>query len=533
MRTTASLRGGVGRPRRAPDMRTPPSGRGRRCGRRCGRGRCRRAGQAGLSSSTCARAAALSVYHVASICGVLRPLGRDALLGEDRVHRALGLAGAAVDALVGIDEELPVGALVVVDAVHRADGHARDVQHVDTGFGDDIRHAGALLELRGQGCPRLPWHRSERYHRASRGRAARARPPRQAVSRAGRQPLGRAAGQRRRRARAACRPRRRTGPARPSPSPSGPGCGSPRTSRPPRRRRVRGDRPGDVEPLPGPGDDPDAVEALGRRRRTASGPAGGRSSPASAASQASCASRSPTTASCDLEAAVEHVEHDGLAGHEVDDLRARTPYSRMTMLTSRGVALAPGVIGGVAGAPPDPQAPTTATSERGGRPPRRHAAGRRRGRSRTTGDRSAASRGARHHHAGHAPATLRTMGSPLTLRGCARSVRAPRRPPEEGCAGQASYRCTDRPGAPGVAARVTATPTDPVPHVHGTVQPHAHEHVENHRTGGSGPGRAPRGAREAVRGRRGRRRASTSRSATASSSRCSARRARARRRRCA
>ena len=27
---------------------------------------------------------------------------------------------------------------------------------------------------------------------------------------------------------------------------------------------------------------------------------------------------------------------------------------------------------------------------------------------------------------------------------------------------------------------MTATPTDPVPHVHGTVQPHAHEHVENH-----------------------------------------------------
>ena len=31
----------------------------------------------------------------------------------------------------------------------------------------------------------------------------------------------------------------------------------------------------------------------------------------------------------------------------------------MTMLTSRGVALAPGVIGGVAGAPPDPHAATT------------------------------------------------------------------------------------------------------------------------------------------------------------------------------
>ena len=38
---------------------------------------------------------------------------------------------------------------------------------------------------------------------------------------------------------------------------------------------------------------------------------------------------------------------------------------------------------------------------------------------------------------------------------------------------------------------MTATPTDPVPHVHGTVQPHAHDHVENH-PHAPGPGPAVR-----------------------------------------
>src|SRR5450759_2428834 len=37
--------------------------------------------------------------------GVLGPLRRESILGEDRVHRALGLAGTAVDALVGVDVE--------------------------------------------------------------------------------------------------------------------------------------------------------------------------------------------------------------------------------------------------------------------------------------------------------------------------------------------------------------------------------------------------------------------------------------------
>ena len=56
--------------------------------------------QRGFAASTAARAASRSVNQVASISGVGRPLGRHLVLGEDRVDRALGLAGAAVDALV-------------------------------------------------------------------------------------------------------------------------------------------------------------------------------------------------------------------------------------------------------------------------------------------------------------------------------------------------------------------------------------------------------------------------------------------------
>ena len=213
--------------------------------------------------------------------------------------------------------------------------------------------------------------------------------------------------------------------------------------------RVRRDGPGDVERCPDP-----ATTRMpskpGRRRRTASGPAGGRSSPASASSQASCAVEVAHHRLVGLEAAVEHVEHDGLAGHEVDDRAARSAYSRMTMLTSRGVALAPGVIGGVA----------AAAARRIRRRPRRpDGTASASGRGRRTGaveGCTAPSCGTRRG------ARSARCGSPLTLRGCARSVRAPRRRPEDGCAGVRPYRCTDRPGAPGVAARVTATPTDPV-----------------------------------------------------------------------
>src|SRR6185369_13188785 len=59
--------------------------------------------------------------------GVVGPFRWQRLLGEDRVDRAFRLAGAAVDALVRVDEELSIGAFVEMDAIDRTDRHARDV----------------------------------------------------------------------------------------------------------------------------------------------------------------------------------------------------------------------------------------------------------------------------------------------------------------------------------------------------------------------------------------------------------------------
>ena len=73
-----------------------------------------------------------------------RPLLGQRVLREDRLDRALGLAGAAVDALLRVDDEDP---LELVDAVDGADVHARAVFDVDTGLGDDVRH-GRLLYRR-------------------------------------------------------------------------------------------------------------------------------------------------------------------------------------------------------------------------------------------------------------------------------------------------------------------------------------------------------------------------------------------------
>jgi hypothetical protein len=50
------------------------------------------------------------------------PLVRERILREDRLHRALRLAGPAVDALLGVDHEDP---LELVDAVDRANIDAR------------------------------------------------------------------------------------------------------------------------------------------------------------------------------------------------------------------------------------------------------------------------------------------------------------------------------------------------------------------------------------------------------------------------
>ena len=105
---------------------------------------------------------------------VLRPLGRQRLLGEDRVHRAFRLAGAAVDALVRVDEQLAIDAFVVVDAVDRADGDARDVEHVDARLGDHVGHSGPP---EGRGGAAYP------------GRHARSVPP-APLTRAWRRPIG-------------------------------------------------------------------------------------------------------------------------------------------------------------------------------------------------------------------------------------------------------------------------------------------------------------------------------------------------------
>src|SRR4029079_15877814 len=76
------------------------------------------------------------------------PLVRERVLGEDRLHRALRLTCPAVDALLRIDDQDP---LELVDAVDRADIDARAVLDVDTGLGDDVRHARESSRVVGVG----------------------------------------------------------------------------------------------------------------------------------------------------------------------------------------------------------------------------------------------------------------------------------------------------------------------------------------------------------------------------------------------
>ena len=76
--------------------------------------------------------------------GVILPLFRHRILREDRAHRADRLAGAAVDALIWMDEVLIVR-VRRVDAVNRADSDSGLVFHADTGFGNYIGHKGETL----------------------------------------------------------------------------------------------------------------------------------------------------------------------------------------------------------------------------------------------------------------------------------------------------------------------------------------------------------------------------------------------------
>src|SRR5215204_3788282 len=83
--------------------------------------------------------------HVAVLLDERLLLRRHVLLREDRRDRALRLARAAVDALVGVDVEL---VRPLVDAVDGADVDAGLVLDADAGFGDDVGHGGARGLLR-------------------------------------------------------------------------------------------------------------------------------------------------------------------------------------------------------------------------------------------------------------------------------------------------------------------------------------------------------------------------------------------------
>jgi hypothetical protein len=78
-----------------------------------------------------------------------RPLLGELVLGEAGVDGARLDAGVAVDALVGIDEELLLRLVVGlvrgrVDAVDRADLDARVVLLADAGFRDDVGQCGSF-----------------------------------------------------------------------------------------------------------------------------------------------------------------------------------------------------------------------------------------------------------------------------------------------------------------------------------------------------------------------------------------------------
>src|SRR6185436_17766929 len=127
--------------------------------------------------------------------GVLRPLLGQLFLREDRLDRADGDAGAAIDTGLGVNVQLVLAlelrlVLLGVDAVHRAHLDAGGVLRVHARFRDDVGHQGsslwaslpaAILTQNGQRV--APLKRASR--RASLGATARpARTSCNAVSRA-------------------------------------------------------------------------------------------------------------------------------------------------------------------------------------------------------------------------------------------------------------------------------------------------------------------------------------------------------------
>jgi hypothetical protein len=80
------------------------------------------------------------------------PLLGQVVAAEDRGDRADGYAGAAVDALDGIDKELisGLGAVLVrlgVNTIYGTSVHTRPILGANTGFRDYIRHLNFSLVL--------------------------------------------------------------------------------------------------------------------------------------------------------------------------------------------------------------------------------------------------------------------------------------------------------------------------------------------------------------------------------------------------
>src|SRR5712692_10557246 len=107
------------------------------------------------------------------------PLLRRFVEREDRLDRARRHAGAAVDALVGMNiKHLSRGELGLVlpgmNAVDRADVHARSILDADAWLADDIRHH--THHTRDSGDPeRVALHVRSRFDGVVHARAARAR----------------------------------------------------------------------------------------------------------------------------------------------------------------------------------------------------------------------------------------------------------------------------------------------------------------------------------------------------------------------
>jgi hypothetical protein len=78
-----------------------------------------------------------ALEHFAVDLNVLLEIRGHVLFRKDRGHRALGLTGAAINALIGMDKEL---VRTFVDAVHRTYINAGTVLRILAGFSYDVRH---------------------------------------------------------------------------------------------------------------------------------------------------------------------------------------------------------------------------------------------------------------------------------------------------------------------------------------------------------------------------------------------------------